>query len=175
MVSSGFAFGQKVVNIEAPGNLASQRSTPLNSLSEAASTDTPVDFFDLSTKKIQEENYDEAAMAFVVGTVYGTYDMRRVEDKTAHQGVEVLIMQKMGDVSPEQKAKLQEAVSKMITQPSGLVDTLKKLGKPSYHPTYMIQHGMGAFSPEKPKNGGIVEGFDGDVEWSKLLQEAGNP
>jgi hypothetical protein len=180
VITSPFAFGQqnvsigtegKITRIEAEGNLASQRTSPLVSLEEASSSDTPVDLFDLSARKLREGDYDAAAMAFMVATAYGSYDQQRVADKTAHQGIEALINQKMGDATDEQKEKFQTIAVEILKNPSGFVANLKRMGKPSYHPAYMIQHGMGAVYEEKPANGGLVEGFDGDVEWNKLLAE----
>ena len=44
---------------------------------------------------------------------------------------------------------------------------IKNIGKPEYHPTYMIQHGMGAFL----NNGdnGLIKNFNSDSAWSLVL------
>ena len=171
VASVSSAFGQQITNIEAEGNLASKRTSPLNSLGDASSNDTPVDFFDLSARKLQEGKYDESAMAFMVASVYGAYDQRRVSDKTSHQGLEVLIAQKMSTASPDQRTKLQEVTTGILTNSDDLLLVLEKLGRPSYHPSYMIQHGMGAFSEQGKNKSDFVEGFEPESEWNKLLSE----
>lgn len=165
------AFSQQVTNIESKGNLVSERSSPLKSLDEASSNDTPVDFFDLAARKLQEEKYDESSMAFMVASVYGAYDQRRVADQTAQQGLEVLIAQKMSSASPEKRKKLQESVEGLLTNSDGLLLALEKLGRPSYHPAYMIQHGVSESPKSQENKRDMVEGFDPESEWEKLLSE----
>jgi hypothetical protein len=170
-VSTTTSDDGRTVNINAEGNLESQRKSPLQSMDEASSQDTPVDFFDLCARKLESGDADEAAKAFLLASAYGSYDSRRVADKTAHQAIQVLILEKLGNPALDQKNKFQEAMSKLLAQPDQVVDILKKFGKPAYHPKYMIQHGMGAFSAKEPGDDGLVKDFNADAAWNELLAE----
>lgn len=167
-ITNGHA--QQVVNIVADGNLAPVRDTPLQSLEQATSKDTPVDFVDLMVQLVKAGDYEQAAKAFAVAMTYGEYDTMRVEDQTAHQGITVLVMTKFGDLSESQTQALQEQVDKLLRGGgAGAITLLTRLGKPSYHPRYLIQHGIKAFS--SPTGDGLVKGFDGDSAWKVLLEK----
>jgi hypothetical protein len=164
--------GQSVVNIVADGNLASMRQSPLKSLAEATSKDTPVDFVDLTVRLIEAGDYEQAAKAFTVGMAYAQYDTMRVKDQTASQGIGVLVMSKFGDLSEAQTQAMQEQGDKLLKNGgSGVIELLTRFGKPSYHPRYLIQHGMGAFLNQGGDGIGIVDGFDGEKVWKSLLGE----
>lgn len=167
------ADAQRSVNFVTEGNLASSRSEPLKSIDEATSSDTPVDLIDLAAAKVKEGDYEHAAMAFSVGMAYGSYDTLRVADRSAHQGITVLFLEKMGDLSTEQKTKFKNAMAELEKNNKPVMNILARVGKPSYHPSYMIQHGIKAFEPGQQPNGGLVEGFDGDQAWAKVLGESG--
>lgn len=164
-------LGQETRNVVTGGNLASQRQTPLTSISEATCSDSPVDFMDLAARKTREGDYAQAAKALIVGSAYGHYDTLRVEDKTAHQGIKVLAIEKMGHVSMEKAKKLQAAILAVGgLNGEGVIEILNDFGRPSYHPTYLIQHGMGALTGQGHEEGGIVQGFNPEAAWSTVLR-----
>lgn len=165
------ALGQSVTHIVAEGNLASQRKSPLTSMSEASNYDTPVDFMNLAAKKTQEGDYKEAAMALLVGEAYGHYDTLRVSDKTAHQGIKVLAIEKMGQVTMEQAKSLQFAIVEVAGEDGkGAIEILTNFGRRAYYPRYLIQHGMGALTRQGEGGGGIVAGFVEEDAWNTVLK-----
>ncbi|MFP3527099.1 hypothetical protein SB912_31875, partial [Pantoea sp. SIMBA_072] len=48
---------------------------------------------------------------------------------------------------------------------------VKSIGKPNYHPQYMISHGMGAFTDSK--GNGLVENFNEEQAWLETLSHCG--
>lgn len=167
----GEAPAQHTVFIGTEGNLASQRSSMLGSIDEASSADTPVDLIDLGARLAKSGDDKQGALAFAVGLVYGRYDILRVADKTAHQGIEVLAENAMGQLTQEQADALRKAAGNMLKGGAPeLLSLLNRMGRPTYTPTYMIQHGLRAFTGGMP-NGGIVQDFDADAAWAGILEE----
>lgn len=158
----------EVKNFEAEGNLKSETTVELKEISEITNKHNPVDIFKLVRSKIEQEKYADAALAFGVGTGYGMYDMRRVSDNTAHQALAVLRMNAGMGIEQEKLDKFQNTLNELFGSPDELVTLLNKVGKPAYHPTYMIQHGLGAFTGNKTKDG-LVPDFDPDAAWKEIL------
>jgi hypothetical protein len=82
-------------------------------------------------------------------------------------------MQYVDDMDEADKKKLLGEVSAIVGDPTRLAETcaqIRVLGAPTYHPTYMIQHGMGAFLGGTGKNG-LVEWFHGAIGWEEALSE----
>jgi hypothetical protein len=163
---------QNMTNLTTVGNLQSARPAPLRSLAEATSRDTPVDLFALASSKIKEGDFAEASLAMFVASAYGAFDTMRVADPTAHQGLSVLMMGVSDGLSEEQSSSFREFAVNFVGDGSALREYLLKLGPPSYHPDYMIKHGMGAFTD--PSATGLVEGFDTSSAWEKILSKIGN-
>jgi hypothetical protein len=46
---------------------------------------------------------------------------------------------------------------------------LRAKGPPTYYPSYMIQHGMGAFGANNPTP--LVDGFDPEPAWARALEQ----
>lgn len=161
------------VNLQTEGNLKSSRATPLESLDQATSADTPVDFMDLSGRGAKTGEFDEAAKAFAVAIAYAQYDSQRVTDQTALQGIQVLIAEKMDGITEEQAFGVQ-AAGQQFTSDGGaaLTAILERLGRPSYHPDYLIQHGLGALTGESSGQDELVQDFDGESAWQAILEEA---
>jgi hypothetical protein len=96
--------------------------------------------------------------------------MMRVPDQSAWNAMQVLQMQYMQDVTPAQKAGFNQAAEAMLQNRSDICIKLEKLGPPDYVPTYMIQHGMAAFT-KSLKNGGVVQDFNGQSAWAQILHD----
>lgn len=158
----------EITNIESDGNLKSETKVELKEVSEITNKNNPVDIFKLVRSKIEQEKYDDAVLAFGIGTGYGMYDMHRVSDSTAHQALAVLRMNAGAGIEQEKLDKFQNTLNAWFESPDKLITLLKKVGKPDYHPTYMIQHGMGAFTGNKTKDG-LVPDFDSDKAWKEIL------
>ncbi|GEA10875.1 hypothetical protein [Alteromonas sp. KUL49] len=156
----------KNTNHESEGNLSHSKSIGCETLTKISSKNNPVDIFSGLYQCIEAGNYSTAAELYFVGMSYGYFDTERVSDNTAHQAISVLRMNTFGALAPKQVEAFQAALNSIKTEE--ICTSLQKIGPPSYQPTYMIQHGMGAFMGQS-SNGGIVNGFDSDSAWQKSL------
>ena len=126
----------ETTNLESKENLKLETKVELKDVSEITSKHNPVDIYKLGRLKIEQEKYDDAVFAFFVGTAYGTYDMRRVGDDTD-------ILRKIQidigtGVTEETREQFDTTVKALLENPDKLIAFLRKVGKPDYHPTYMI-------------------------------------
>jgi len=158
----------QAANHEAPGNLKSDTQVPPSEIQDITNMHNPVDIFPLVRAKIKQKKYDEAAVAYLIAHAYGTYDTYRVEDKSAHDAVTVLGMRTLGDLSAQQQEQFLDAVDLLLKDKEKVLGILAKVGKPTYYPKYMVQHGMDAFTGHKSKDG-LVPGFDPDKAWQETL------
>ncbi|MBT8042790.1 MAG: hypothetical protein KJN98_06435 [Pontiella sp.] len=155
-------------NIESERNLKTETEVELKEVSEITNRNNPVDIFKLVRLKIEQEKYDDAVLAFGVGTGYGMYDMLRVADNTAHQALRVMQRNAGTGLSQDKQDKFQTTLKAFFENPDRLSTLLKKVGKPAYHPTYMIQHGTGTFTGNKTKDD-LVLNFDPEKVWKEIL------
>ena len=158
----------QITNYESSGNLKSDTKVPPAEIKDITNSQNPVDIFNLAKKKIKEKKYDEAAMAYTIAYAYGMYDTYRVEDKSAHQALPVLVERTLGKFSKGQIEKLQQAIKLLMQDRQKVLDVLNKLGKPTYYPKYMIQHGMASFTGNGSKDG-LVANFDSNAAWKETL------
>jgi hypothetical protein len=160
----------QVTNYEVEGNLKSDTVVKPKEIKDITNKHNPVDLFELVRTKIKHKKYDEAAVAYLIAFSYGKYDTFRVEDISAHQAILVLGQKALGDLSEKHKNKFLEAMQLLMRDKEKVLGILNKVGKPDYYPRYMVQHGMGAFTGNKSKDG-LVPDFDPDKAWKKTLVE----
>ncbi|WP_444896909.1 hypothetical protein [Microbulbifer sp. SSSA005] len=158
-----------IKNYEAEGNLESSRPVNCISTKELTTKNSPADIYIGVNKCVNEDDFDKAVQLYFISLAYGKYDTLRVSDRSAHQAVTVLRMNHLGALSEEQTANFQAAFKKAAENMNAVCNSIKTLGKPTYYPKYMIQHGMGAFTGQKTKDG-LVVGFDPDQAWSDVLE-----
>ncbi|WP_198387126.1 hypothetical protein [Shewanella marisflavi] len=157
-----------ISNYNAKGNLESPKPSGCVAVNQLSNQQNPVDIFTGLNTCITDGNYSQAAELYFAGMSYGYFDTKRVSDKTAHQAISVLRMNVFGAQPKEVMDKLQVALEKISSDNSAICKSLADLGAPSYKPTYMIQHGMGAFTGQSTKDG-LVENFDSGVAWQDTL------
>jgi hypothetical protein len=162
------ALVAQVTNYEAEGNLKSDTAVKPKEIKDITNKHNPVDLFELVRAKLKDKKYDEAAVAYLFAYSYGVYDTYRVEDKSAHQAIFVLGNRAIGDMSKKQIEKFQEAMRVLMEDKNKVLDILNKVGKPDYYPKYMVQHGIGAFTGNKNKDG-LVPNFDAEKAWKDTL------
>ena len=153
-----------VSNYNAKGNLESPKPSGCVEVNQLSNQQNPVDIFTGLNTCINDKNYSQAAELYFAGMSYGYFDTKRVSDKTAHQALSVLRMNVFGAQPKEVMDKIQVALDKISSDNSAICKSLTALGAPSYKPTYMIQHGMGAFTGQSPKDG-LVENFNAASAW----------
>lgn len=102
-----------------------------------------------------ENKLDLAEKAFHLSGVYAKYDMMRVSDQTAHQAYSILLSNMIQQMQNSNYDAFSELIKRLKTRitPEGakqltaeLCVWTKRLTPPQNRPTYMINHGMGAFT-----------------------------
>lgn len=160
----------KVTNVSAEGNLASYQKVGCIPLSEAKNTFTPADMHKGIGECIAQGNYDFAVNLLMLADMYGLFDAARVTDKTAGQAIIALRTNTFANVPQDKKTKLSELINHLAsdTELRGkLCGEIDKLGPPDYYPSYMILHGVKAFTGN-PHEGALVKDFDALGVWKKL-------
>lgn len=159
-----------VIDYTLPRNLMPTHVVGCVSMDKASDTWSPADVFPAMRKCINNGNYTDAVDLFSLATSYGRFDMMRVPDQSAWNAMQVLQMQYLQDVTPAQKAGFNKVAEAMLQNRSDICMKLEKLGPPDYVPTYMIEHGMAAFT-KSLKNGGLVQDFNGQSAWAEVLHD----
>ena len=167
-ISSLATNAQTIINYESEGNLEVTESAGCVEISQLNQSQTPADTFQGVRKCVDSENYKQAALLFFSTMSYGFYDIQRVSDKTAHQGLMVLRMQAVSGLSKDKVDRLQAELKALSRNSTEICSTLKQRGIPDYYPKYMVQHGMAAFDGEQP-NKGLVKNFDSQSAWETAL------
>jgi len=159
-----------VIDYSMPGNLKPTHKVGCVSIASASDTWTPSDIFPAMRACINRGSYTDAIELFTLASSYGRFDMMRIPDQSAWNAMQVLQMQYLQDVTPVQKAGFNKAAEAMLQNRSDICIKLEKLGPPVYVPTYMIEHGMAAFT-KSLKNGGLVQDFNGQAAWAEVLHD----
>lgn len=163
-----------VLSYSAKGNLESYEPVEgCAKISDIQNKNTPADILPSAKNCINEEKYDRLLQLSLLARVYAFFDMKRVSDGSAHQAILMLEEETFYSLSEDQFKKIQEASipyendsSEEITN---LCSAIIELGPPEYHPVYMIQHGLGAFT--NSGGNGLVENFDPEKAWSEVLTQ----
>lgn len=163
----------KVQNFEAEGNLAPTQDVGCIPVTEADPSLSPADL-SLSVMACFQKGEDlQAGELMVLMLARGRFDIDRVTDTTAHQAVQVLSLNLAtagGTVWQPRMGKVFGLFqSEGSAELASLCATLRAMPAPQHSPSYMIQHGMGAFLKEdKPA---LVETFDADATWRMVLDD----
>lgn len=163
-----FSTIAQVKNIESKGNLESPNPATCTEVSKLSNKQNPADIFVGIADCIANNKYELAVPLFMTALGYGKFDTQRVADKSAHQAVAVIRINTLGGLNEDQNVKFQSAFETFNTG-NGKIKTckqLKALGAPSYHPRYMIQHGMGAFNGSKKE---LVDNFNSQEAWQDVF------
>ena len=169
-VIGGSAMAQ-VTNIITEGNLAVTHEFGCIPLADAQPVYTPPDFMRATLICINEGDFDTGTSLFGAALFYGMQDRDRVSDRSAPQGLTVLIRQTVSQIPPNQRAQFKQSLDSLRDKQSEIhaafCRDIKQLGKPEYFPRYMVQHGMQAVlgTSENP----LIEGFPADANWSDIL------
>jgi hypothetical protein len=161
----------RVTSLKVKGSLDKSYELPCIALSEARNIYTPPDLYSSSAKCVLEGRDKDAAQIFVLASAYGIYDGMRVVDPTAAQARQVLIMNNFNPIDTSQKIGFQAEMDKIGAWQSPdideLCDGITGVGKPNYHPQYMILHGMAAFNGIK--GDGLKPGYDAQANWNTVM------
>ena len=160
----------EITSYKTPGNLSSTNPANCTSLEKIKNTQSPADIFKGARKCVLLSEYDKAAILYIAAMAYSFYDKERVSDKSAHQAITVIRTHEFA-LQQHKLNSLQDSIDSIHKSNKRICSDLKKLGKPNYHPAYMIQHGMKAFMG-KQENNGLINDFDSDATWSKSIKIA---
>jgi len=130
---------------------------------------TPVEIYGSARKCIEEHQLDRATRLFAVTGVYGRFDTQRVADESAHQVIPALRSLLFSQLDEPSKAAFQEAAKKYSagsTELAVLCADIRRLGLPTYDPTYMISHGLTSITGN---GAGVTPGFDATKAWQFSL------
>ena len=168
LAAKGFVITKQgnATNIDAPGNLGPNQAFTGTGLAEIGPEHNPIDLLRRAVEIFRAQ--PKAAYQLVLAaTLRASYDMQRVADPTAHQAWKYVSSQRLvtqiifwGSLSP----KVGRADSEEVLAWS------RKSGPPTYHPSWMVQHGMAvmqAAMERKDPPAPLVAGFDAAKAWEK--------
>lgn len=142
-------------------------------LAEAKSGMTPPDLHRSVLECVAKDRFEPAAELFALANIYASFDAERVADKSAGQAKKVMIADTFAKVPEDKRARFNTALQRMATTPENLArlcSQIAKVGKPDYHPLYMVIHGMKVLNPNPPGSG-LVKDFDAAGAWKKLQED----
>lgn len=163
----------QVQSFMAEGNLEPTQDLGCVGFDAAGPQVTAADLALASSNCIAAKKFDLAVESFIAMQVFGVFDTQRVADLSSHQAVAVMGSNIAAAMSGEASDRFQIAVKKFGGEQSeqhiALCAHMAKIGAPTYHPVYMIQHGQGAilFPDEDP----LIEGFDAALSWNAVLTQ----
>lgn len=138
------------------------------SVNQIKSSQTPLDMFKKLPECFKANRYDDAAKLYIISQTYGKYDTLRVSDRSAHQAVAVMRMSIGSMLNTQQLNEFQNALDPYLNDRTQICSILTKLGKPNYHPSYMINHGLNAFNGPQ-QNNGLNADFNPESAWKETL------
>ena len=172
MMMAGGAMAQ-VTNLDAPGNLAPSVDPGCVTMAAADPRLSPPDLALGVLACGKAGNWDVAAELYVLMLLRSDFDARRVADTTAHQAGLVLTTQLNDGQSEADRASLGDAITRYAdpepAQRAALCKAAVASGVPRHDPSWMIQHGMGAFLGSE--GDGLVPGFDPAATWAAVMRE----
>lgn len=133
--------------------LPSQRSDGIECMDKTKvdSNISPVELWKSIGQCINTERYEAGVYLYAVAGAYGRFDGMRVADKTAQQATKILPMATFGMFSGEKVEAFQNHIKRTLGDDRiriALCAEIAALPPPSYVPTYMLNHGMAAFTSD---------------------------
>jgi hypothetical protein len=159
-----------ITNYEAPGNLQARTDLGCIKVEALKSTYTAADLYRSNAECVRAKDLDSAVYLSALAGVYARYDSMRVADQSAHQAEAVLSMNFASSLTEDEQKAFMARLSAVAGDPASLAtlcSRIRVIGPPNYHPTYMIQHGIDAFTGGS--GDGLVSNFDSAASWEKSL------
>lgn len=163
----------QIFKLESEGNLESTHSVGCIDIKKLNNKYTPADLYPAVVKCVKESDYDNAFALFMMAGVYGYFDEERVTDKSAHQAKAVLIMNNMSTLTNEEREIWKKEMGSNLAENSPklaqVCSEIKQIGYPEYYPSYMIQHGISAFTGSNKTP--LKTDFNPGETWKKALTD----
>jgi uncharacterized RDD family membrane protein YckC len=165
-------LGPNFTNYRVEGSLGKSHDLPCITIDQANNAYTPADLYASSAQCVMAGRDSDSAQIYLLAGVYAVYDASRVADKTARGARQVLVLNNFSPIDDEKKEGFKKEIKK-ITEPKTqeskeFCSKVKKLGKPDYHPQYMILHGMSNFL-DGAEGDGLIADYDPDQKWEDAL------
>lgn len=160
----------KITNYRVDGSLASTQTVGCIPLVQAKNTFTPPDLYKGVVECLGKDDYESSAKLFALAGIFARFDAERITDKSAGQAKTVLIMNTFSNLSADKKTRFNEALNHIAKTPEllgKLCEEVKQIGMPNYYPSYMILHGIKAFTGN-PNEGALVKDLDSSAAWKNL-------
>lgn len=139
-------------------------------LSEIDRTMDPIHLTRAMLACIQEGRDSDAVDLYNVAGIFAKFDTLRVSDKSAHAAYPMLKVKAGQALGEEKSAEFNQTLKRVSSAPGynkRLCDFTAGLYAPSYAPSYMVNHGMGAFTGAKQ----TVDNFEPTAAWAKVRAE----
>lgn len=160
----------QITHIFAEGNLQSRNDLGCIKVEVLQNIYTAADLYRSNAECVKLDDLDSAVYSSALAGVYARYDSMRVSDQSAHQAQDVLSLNLAEALTEDERTAFMAKMSAVAGDSVSLATLCRRIravGPPNYHPTYMIQHGMGAFTGAG--GNGLVSDFDGAVAWEEVL------
>ena len=156
-----------VTNVETVGNLSPNTALTGSTLAEIKPENNPVDLLARAVE-LFPQNQRAAYQLGLAARLRAQFDQKRVSDQSALQAFSVLTMQ------PANERVLSWGGGSQtigVEDHRAVLAWARKSGPPTYHPAWMIQHGMGAFGASSRAGAGLNAGFVAASAWSQVLDD----
>ena len=156
-----------VTNVETFGNLSPNTALAGSTLAEIKPENNPVDLL-VRAVELFPQNHRAAYQLGLAARLRAQFDQKRVADRTAQQAFSVLTMQPANE-----RVLSWGACSQAIGAEDhrAVLEWARKSGPPTYHPAWMIQHGMGVFGASSRAGAGLNADFVAASAWSQVLDD----
>lgn len=159
-----------VTRVTIPGSLAATHNLGCVALEAIDKSVQPPDLYKAIPHCITAGRYPEAVELFMLAGLEVRFDSTRVNDKTAGQAGQVMIMNTFNPLPQEQRQKFAETLNTLIAEPKTLTQVCEgaqKLGPPTYYPEYMILHGIKALTGD-PRVSAVDTAMNGQAVWTRI-------
>lgn len=153
------------INVEAKGNLAPNKPFKGTTLEEIQPDNNPIDLLRRAIE-LWPENPRAAYLLKSAGVLRAAFDALRVSDFSAASAAPYAF----GQNPAAKRITIWSGLSPSVGQAEvkALVAWARKAGPPTYHPNWMIQHGMEAMGAKKTTHDGLERDFDAAAAWKML-------
>lgn len=169
---SGQKVDEQVGSVANPPSLRVQVACMKST--DVTAKDTPERIYASAAQCMKDGNYPDAAKLIHVSGVFWRFDVRRVPDQSAHDAGQMLLLAHIGSLPETLRAPLASELNAFKPGSkvwSAFCDRMREIGPPTYYPSYMVEHGMGAFTSG---GGAVVPDFDSAKAWEDVLTGAGH-